>query len=63
MRVRGTIASLQRVDFTVKTREGPNAALALKPEWKVIGVTAASVGDIKPGDFVGITSLPGSAGG
>ena len=63
MRVRGTIASLEGSTLTVKTREGPNAALALKPEWKVIGVTAASVGDIKPGDFVGITSLPGSAGG
>jgi hypothetical protein len=63
VRVRGTIASLDGSTLTVKTREGPNAALALKPEWKVIGVTAASVGDIKPGDFVGITSLPGSAGG
>jgi hypothetical protein len=51
------------VYLTLKTREGPNAALALKPEWKVFGVTAASVSDIKPGDFVGITSLPGSAGG
>lgn len=63
VRVRGTIARLEGSTLTVKTREGPDAALALKPEWKVIGVTAASVGDIKPGDFVGIASLPGSAGG
>ena len=63
VRVRGTIASLEGSTLTVKTREGSDAALALKPEWKVIGVTAASAGDIKPGDFVGIASLPGSAGG
>ena len=63
VRVRGTIASLEGSTLTVKTREGSDAAMALKPEWKVIGVTAASAGDIKPGDFVGIASLPGSAGG
>jgi len=63
VRVRGTVASLEGSTLTVRTREGPDAALALKPDWKVIGVTAASAGDIKPGDFVGIASLPDSAGG
>ena len=63
VRVRGTVASLEGSTLTVKTREGPDAVLALKPDWKVIGVTAASAGDIKPGDFVGIASLPDSAGG
>ncbi len=62
VRVRGTIASLEGPTLTVKTREGPDAALALKPELKVIGVAAASAGDIKPGDFVGIASLPDAAG-
>jgi hypothetical protein len=61
--VRGTIASLDGSTLTVKTREGPTSALALKPGWKVTGVGAASVGDIKPGDFVGIASLPTAAGG
>jgi len=41
VRVRGTVASLEGSTLTVKTREGPDAALALKPDWKVIGVTAA----------------------
>ena len=63
VRVRGTVASLEGSTLTVRTREGPDAALALKPDWKVIGVTAASAGDIKPGDFVGIASQPDSAGG
>ena len=52
VRVRGTVASLEGSTLTVKTREGPTSALALKPGWKVTGVAAASVGDIKPGDFV-----------
>ncbi len=63
VRVRGTIASLDGSTLAVKTREGPTSALALKPGWKVTGIAAASVGDIKPGDFVGIASLPTASGG
>ena len=61
--MRGAVVSLDGSTLTVKTREGPNAAVALKPGWKVAGVTKASAGDIKPGDFVGIASLPTTAGG
>ncbi|HEY1783573.1 MAG TPA: hypothetical protein VGG79_24650 [Roseiarcus sp.] len=61
--VRGAVVSLDGSTLTVKTREGPDAAVALKPGWKVAGVTKASVEDIKPGDFVGIASLPTAAGG
>jgi hypothetical protein len=61
--VRGAIVSLDGSTLTVKTREGPTAAVTLKPGWKVAGVAKASVEDIKPGDFVGIASLPTAAGG
>jgi hypothetical protein len=63
VRVRGTIVGVEGSTLTVKTREGPNAVLALKPGWKVTGVAKASVEDIKPGDCVGIASLPTAAGG
>jgi hypothetical protein len=63
VRVRGTIVGLEGSTLTVKTREGPTSALALKPDWKVTGIAKASVEDIKPGDFVGIASLPAAAGG
>ncbi|HKN29528.1 MAG TPA: hypothetical protein VJY34_17255 [Roseiarcus sp.] len=63
VRVRGAIVSLDGSTLTVKTREGPTAALALKSGWKVNGVAPASLGDIKPGDFVGVASLPRAAGG
>src|SRR5579864_7854450 len=61
--VRGAIVSLDGSTLTVKTREGPDAAVTLKPGFKVAGIAKASVSDIKPGDFVGIASLPTSAGG
>ena len=54
VQVRGTVVSLDGSTLTLKTREGPTSALTLKPGWKVTGVAAASVNDIKPGDFVGI---------
>jgi hypothetical protein len=61
--VRGTVASLNGSTLAVKTREGPTEAVALKPGSKVMGVVAASLADIKPGDFVGVASLPRAAGG
>ncbi len=61
--VRGTIVSLDGSTLAVKTREGPTSAVTLNPGWKVTGVAKASVEDIKPGDFVGIASLPTAAGG
>jgi hypothetical protein len=63
VRVRGTVVGLEGSTLTVKTREGPDAKLMLKPGWKMAGVAKASVEDIKPGDFVGIASLPTAAGG
>jgi hypothetical protein len=63
VRLRGEIVSLDGSTLTVKTREGPASAIMLKPGWGVTGVTKASVEDIKPGDFVGIASLPTAAGG
>jgi hypothetical protein len=61
--VRGAIVSLDGSTLTVKTREGPDATVALKPGFKVAGIAKASIDDIKPGDFVGIASLPTAGGG
>lgn len=57
-RVRGTIVSLEGDVLTVKSREGANVAVRLVDGWSVNGVVAAKLGDIKPGDFVGIASVP-----
>jgi hypothetical protein len=61
--VRGTIVSLSGTVLKVKTREGKTVDVALAEGWKVAGVDRAKVGDIKPGDFVGIASLPKADGG
>jgi hypothetical protein len=63
VRVRGTIESLDGSKLTVRTREGNSAAIDLNDNWKVTAVAKASIEDIKPGDFVGIASLPKSNGG
>lgn len=62
VRIRGAIESLSGDQLVVKTREGSDATITLKAGWKVGGIRKASVEDIKPGDFVGVASLPKGTG-
>ncbi|KPH09172.1 hypothetical protein CO657_19480 [Rhizobium acidisoli] len=62
IRVRGAIESFGGDSLVVKTREGGDATITLKAGWKVGGIKKASVEDIKPGDFVGVASLPKGSG-
>src|SRR5687767_7034488 len=62
VRVRGNIVSLEGQTLNVKTREGADVSVTLADGWGVSGMARASVADIKPGDFVGIASLPRSGG-
>ena len=61
--VRGSIVSYSASTLKVKTREGETVDVALADGWKVSSVANAKVTDIKPGDFVGIASLPQEGGG
>ncbi|CAN7710439.1 hypothetical protein LJR231_005943 [Phyllobacterium sp. LjRoot231] len=61
--VRGSIVSYSASTLKVKTREGETVDVALADDWKVSSVANAKVTDIKPGDFVGIASLPKEGGG
>jgi hypothetical protein len=61
--VRGSIVSFSGSALTVKTREGDNLEITLAEGWQVSSVANAKVTDIKPGDFVGIASLPKKDGG
>jgi hypothetical protein len=63
VRVRGTVENVDGSKLTVKTREGNSTSIKLNDNWKVIGVVKAAIDDIKPGDFVGIASIPKSRGG
>ena len=61
--VRGSIVNFAGSTLKIKTREGETVDVALADGWKVASVANASVTDIKPGDFVGIASLPKQGGG
>ena len=63
VRVRGTVVSVTNDTLLVKSRDGDNVAIALGLGWKAGGIAKASLADIKPGDFVGIASLPTATGG
>lgn len=63
VRVRGSIVEASDTLLKVKTREGQAVDITLAQGVNVAGVARASVTDIKPGDYVGIASLPKADGG
>ena len=63
VRVRGTVVALAGDQLQVKSRDGQDINVKLKDGWMASAVKKASFSDIKSGDFVGIASLPKSAGG
>lgn len=63
IRVRGSIISFSGAALKVKTRDGKTVDVTLAEGWMLSSVARAAVTDIKPGDFVGIASLPKADGG
>jgi hypothetical protein len=63
LHVRGSIVTYSGSALKVKTREGETVDVTLADGWKLASVANAAVTDIKPGDFVGIASLPREGGG
>jgi hypothetical protein len=61
--VRGSIVAVDGKVVKVRTREGRTVDVTLADGARVAGVASAAIGDIKPGDFVGIASLPKADGG
>ena len=58
LRVRGTIEKVDGDTLTVKTRAGESATVKLTPDARVAAMLKASLADIKPGSFIGITAMP-----
>jgi len=63
VRIRGTITAVDATTLSVKSREGRDVKLALPDNATVAVAKAASIGDLKDGDFVGVTTRPGPGGG
>jgi hypothetical protein len=61
--IRGSIVSAGDKTVRIKTREGKTLDVALAGDARIAGVARAAIADIKPGDFVGIASLPRADGG
>jgi hypothetical protein len=58
VRVRGTIESKDHQTLDVKTRGGETLKVKLADNAPVRAVVKASLTDVKPGSFVGITAMP-----
>ena len=58
MRVRGTIESVDGSMLTVKSRDGAEMKIKLADNAPVNEVMKASLADVKPGAFVGVTGMP-----
>lgn len=62
VRIRGTITAVDATTLSVKSREGRDLTLALPDTATVAVARAVAVGDLKDGDFVGVTTKPGPDG-
>ena len=61
-RIRGTIESATEQALTIKSRDGQTVTVTLAPNFTVVAVSKASLGDIKSGTFVGAAALPQPGG-
>ena len=62
LHVRGVVTAVDGPKVTIKTREGTDAMLTLGDNWKIGGVTKASMADIKAGTFIGTANMMGPSG-
>lgn len=57
-RVRGTIERVEGQTLVVKSRDGAELKVVPAANAPVVGIVRASLSDIKPGSFVGVTGMP-----
>ena len=58
VRVRGTIERVDGQTLVVKSRDGADLRVVLASDAQIVGLTKASLSDIKQGSFVGVTGMP-----
>jgi hypothetical protein len=62
VRVRGTIENIDGPTYLIKARDGAELKVALADKAQIAAVVKASLTDIKPGLFVGVTAMPQADG-
>ena len=60
--IRGTISAVDGSKVTIKTTDGKDVSLTLGADWKIGGVAAATMADIKQGTFIGTANMAGPDG-
>ena len=63
VRVRGTIEKIDGSVMTVKARDGAMLTIKLAENLRVLGLVKIPLADIKPGAYVGVSSVPIPGGG
>jgi hypothetical protein len=58
-RLRGTILSVQGDTLSARAQDGAQIKIKLAPRTRIAAIVPASLASVKPGSFVGITSMPG----
>lgn len=61
-RVRGTIEGVNGDTLTVRSRSGEDVKLHMTSDMRIVGIIEISLADIKPGSFIGTTTVPGPDG-
>lgn len=57
-RIRGTIEKVDGNTLTVKARGGGTVTIKLNDKPRITAMVKASLSDIKPGSFIGVTAMP-----
>lgn len=58
VRLRGKIERIDGDTYVIKSREGQEVKLKLAPGGGVAATTKASLADIRPGSYIGVSGLP-----
>lgn len=61
-KVRGEIERVEGDSLAVKSRSGQDVKLQLQPDLRVAGIAPSTLTEVKPGAFVGATTVPGPNG-
>ncbi|HVX92020.1 MAG TPA: hypothetical protein VG985_02235 [Xanthobacteraceae bacterium] len=58
VRIRGTIEKVDGPNLTIKSRDGKDLAVKLSDKARVMAMVKASLADVKPGSYIGVTAMP-----
>ncbi len=62
VRIRGTLEKVDGLVLTVKSREGATVAVNMTNNVRLTATVKASLADIKPGTYIGVTATPQADG-